>query len=98
MLRALGDDEWGASSRCAGWSVQDVVAHVVGVNAFWQASVRAGTAGKPTRILTGFDPAATPPLMVAPMRELAPGRSSTSSSRRTTGSSMRSVSSTTRVG
>jgi uncharacterized protein (TIGR03083 family) len=73
MLVALDDDEWSTPSRCDGWSVQDVVAHVVGVNAFWDASVRAGTAGQPTRILTGFDPAATPQLMVAPLRELAPG-------------------------
>jgi uncharacterized protein (TIGR03083 family) len=72
MLGALSDDEWRSPSRCDGWSAQDVVAHVVGVNAFWEASVRAGAAGAPTRILTGFDPAATPPLMVAPMRELAP--------------------------
>ncbi len=72
MLGALNDDDWAAPSRCEGWTVQDVVAHVVGVNAFWEASVRAGTAGDPTRILTGFDPATTPPLMVAPMRELAP--------------------------
>jgi uncharacterized protein (TIGR03083 family) len=69
-LTALGDDDWRCASRCDGWTVQDVVAHLVGVNAFWEASVRAGLAGKPTRMLTGFDPAATPPLMVAPMRAL----------------------------
>ncbi len=72
MLAELDDGGWRAPSRCAEWSVQDVVAHLVGVNAFWQAAVTAGLAGSPTRILTGFDPAATPPLMVAPMRALSP--------------------------
>jgi uncharacterized protein (TIGR03083 family) len=71
-LADLDDDEWGSASRCDGWTVQDVVAHVVGVNAFWHASVLAGVAGTPTRVLTGFDPAATPPLMVQPMRALTP--------------------------
>jgi uncharacterized protein (TIGR03083 family) len=70
MLHHLGNDEWGAPSRCDDWTVQDVVAHIVGVNAFWTASVLAGLAGTPTRVLTGFDPATTPALMVAAMREL----------------------------
>ena len=72
MLAELGDDDWSSASRCDGWTVQDVAAHIVGVNAFWQASVSAGLAGTPTRILAGFDPATTPPLMVGPMRTLAP--------------------------
>lgn len=71
-LAELGDDDWSAASRCDGWSVQDVATHIVGVNAFWQASVSAGLAGTPTRVLAGFDPATTPPLMVEPMRALAP--------------------------
>jgi uncharacterized protein (TIGR03083 family) len=66
-------DGWSSASRCAGWTVQDVVAHLVGVNTFWQASVQAGLAGAPTRVLAGFDPAVTPELMVASMRELTPG-------------------------
>jgi uncharacterized protein (TIGR03083 family) len=73
VLAGLGEDEWKSPSRCDGWTVQDVVAHLVGVNAFWEASVNAGLAGNPTRILAAFDPAAHPPLMIAPMREL-PGR------------------------
>jgi len=72
MLADLGDEEWSAPSRCDGWSVQDVVAHLVGVNAFWRSSVTAGLNGSPTRVLAGFDPAATPPLMVEPMRALTP--------------------------
>jgi uncharacterized protein (TIGR03083 family) len=72
LLVDLSDDAWGSASRCAEWSVQDVVAHMVGVNGFWQISVLAGRAGTPTRLLAGFDPAATPPLMVDGMRALGP--------------------------
>jgi len=73
MLEELSDEEWAADSRCDGWSVHDVAAHLVGVNRFWCASVAAGLAGAPTRVLTGFDPKATPELMVAQMRGQAPG-------------------------
>ena len=69
MLTEISEQEWTMPSRCAGWSVRDVVAHLVGVNAFWNGSIRAGLAGTPTRVLGGFDPAATPPLMVDAMRE-----------------------------
>ena len=69
MLAELSEHEWTAPSRCAEWSVRDVVAHLVGVNAFWYGSIRAGLAGTPTRVLGGFDPAATPPLMVDAMSE-----------------------------
>ena len=62
----------GSGGACAGWTVQDVVAHLTGVNAFWRSSVLAGLAGTPTRFLADFDPAATPPLLIGPMRELAP--------------------------
>ena len=72
MLEQLDTGDWTHASRCADWTVQDVVAHLVGVNTFWRASVQAGLAGAPTRMLVGFDPATTPALMVAPMRELEP--------------------------
>ncbi len=72
MLVDLGDDDWSAPSRCDAWTVQDVVAHLTGVNDFWNASVLAGIDGAPTRILTDFDPAATPPRLIGPMRTLAP--------------------------
>jgi uncharacterized protein (TIGR03083 family) len=72
MLVDLGDDDWSSASRCDEWTVQDVVAHMVGVNTFWNASVRAGLGGTPTRLLVGFDPATTPALMVDAMRDLAP--------------------------
>jgi uncharacterized protein (TIGR03083 family) len=71
MLGDLRPGDWSSASRCDGWTVKDVVAHMVGVNAFWHASVQAGLAGEPTRVLVGFDPATTPALMVAAMGELA---------------------------
>jgi uncharacterized damage-inducible protein DinB len=52
-LADLSDDDWRSPSRCEGWTVQDVVAHLVGVNAFWQSSVLAGLAGTPTPCLSG---------------------------------------------
>src|SRR6187549_2431957 len=64
LLGSLDDAQWGAPTRCEGWSVQDVTAHLVSVNQFWAASVRAGLAGTPTRVLANFDPAAHPPLLI----------------------------------
>jgi uncharacterized protein (TIGR03083 family) len=72
MLAELTDDQWGRASRCEGWTARDVVAHLVTVNEFWNASVVAGLAGEPTCVLAGFDPAATPPLLVNAMSSLSP--------------------------
>jgi uncharacterized protein (TIGR03083 family) len=74
VLRALGPDDWTAASRCAGWSVQDVAAHLAGVNLFWAASIRAGLAGTPTQYLANFDPVTTPEQLLAGTRELPPSR------------------------
>lgn len=71
-LATLTDEQWRRPSRCEEWSVQDVVAHLIGTNDFWSMSILAGLAGTPTRILAAFDPATTPALMVAPMRSMSP--------------------------
>lgn len=65
VLGSLADDQWAAPSRCEDWRVQDVAAHLVGVDGYWRASIAAGLAGTPTRLLDGFDPKATPAMMVA---------------------------------
>ena len=70
-LAGLTSEQWCTPTRCDGWTVQDVIAHLVGVNGFWQMSVIAGLSGTPTRILADFDPAATPPLLIEPMRALS---------------------------
>src|SRR5262245_38866610 len=71
LLSQLDDEQWNAPSRCEGWRVRDVAAHLVTVNQFWTLSARAGIDGNPTRFLADFDPAAVPRAMVAAMDELS---------------------------
>jgi uncharacterized protein (TIGR03083 family) len=71
-MGTLATEKWGTASRCSGWSVQDVIAHLIGTNRFWALSIRSGLAGAPTRYLAAFDPVATPQLMVEQMRALSP--------------------------
>jgi uncharacterized protein (TIGR03083 family) len=73
MLASLTDEQWAAPSRCDGWRVQDVVTHLNDVNPFWQGSVAAGLVGLPTRFLDGFDPTATPAMLVDMSRERSSG-------------------------
>ena len=70
-VESLGAEQWATASRCAGWSVQDVIAHLIGTNRFWALSIRSGLVGTPTRYLSSFDPVATPQLMVEGMRTLS---------------------------
>lgn len=72
VLSTFDAEQWGSASRCEGWSVQDVVNHLITTNGFWCASISGGVAGEPTRILANFDPAGTPPLLIDPMRSLTP--------------------------
>jgi uncharacterized protein (TIGR03083 family) len=71
-LAALSPAQWAAPSRCEGWRVQDVVAHLTGTDQFWKLSIASGVGGTPTRILDGFDPKATPALMVDAVRDASP--------------------------
>lgn len=64
VLSGLTDDEWAVPSRCDGWSVRDVVAHLVSTNQFWAISFTSGQAGEPTRFLATFDPVASPVQLV----------------------------------
>jgi uncharacterized protein (TIGR03083 family) len=64
VLRDLADDEWQQPSRCAGWTVQDVVTHLTSTNGFWALSIQAGASGSPTELLATFDPVATPAQLV----------------------------------
>jgi uncharacterized protein (TIGR03083 family) len=63
-LADLSEEEWHHPSRCDGWSVQDVVTHLVSTNGFWALSIQSGLAGEPTRFLGAFDPVATPAQLV----------------------------------
>jgi uncharacterized protein (TIGR03083 family) len=71
-LSSLSPTQWAAPSRCEGWRVQDVVAHLIGTDQFWNLSITSGVAGAPTRFLEGFDPKATPAAMVDVVRDASP--------------------------
>ena len=73
LLDGLDDEQWAAPTRCEGWSVQDVIAHLITTNQFWSLSVARGLAGDPTRILAEFDPVATPAQLVDAVRSRTPG-------------------------
>jgi uncharacterized protein (TIGR03083 family) len=72
LLDGLDDEQWAAPTRCEGWSVQDVIAHLITTNQFWSLSVAHGLAGRPTRILAEFDPVATPAQLVDAVRSRTP--------------------------
>ncbi len=72
MFEGLADEDWRATSRCEGWTAQDVASHLASVDGFWLASIRAGRKGTPTRFLVGFDPKATPEMLVDSGRAKAP--------------------------
>jgi uncharacterized protein (TIGR03083 family) len=72
VLSQLSADEWATSSRCEGWSVQDVAEHLVGVNQFWVVSIGAGLRNEPSRLLESFDPVNVPAAMVERARGAAP--------------------------
>ncbi len=71
-LAGLDDDQWSAGSRCAGWSVRDVVLHLTSTNHFWTYSIQSGLAGEPTTYLHGFDPVASPAELVAAQQGTPP--------------------------
>ncbi|MGD9705377.1 MAG: maleylpyruvate isomerase family mycothiol-dependent enzyme [Acidimicrobiia bacterium] len=72
LLRGLDDDQWAAASRCEGWSVQDVITHLVSTNQFWAFSIGAALGGEPTRFLATFDPVASPVALVEAARSQRP--------------------------
>lgn len=65
LLAGLTEDQWATPSRCAGWTVHDVMVHLESTNGFWAFALSAGLQGEPSRFLTTFDPVATPAQMVA---------------------------------
>lgn len=64
-IATFDDEQWSHASRCAGWSVRDVIVHLESTNAFWQGSIQAGLAGRPTQFLATFDPVSSPAQFVA---------------------------------
>ena len=72
LLGELDDAQWAAATRCEGWSVQDVVAHLVTTNQFWAFSIASALGGEPTRFLATFDPVVSTVEMVAAVRSQRP--------------------------
>ena len=70
ILTGLDDAQWAAPSRCEGWSVQDVISHLVTVNRFWAIAFASARKGEPTRFLVELDPVATPAELVNGVRDL----------------------------
>jgi uncharacterized protein (TIGR03083 family) len=69
LVAAFTTDDWSTPSRCDGWRVQDVIAHLTTVDQFWNISITSGLRGEPTRFLEQFDPKATPAAMVEAARD-----------------------------
>jgi uncharacterized protein (TIGR03083 family) len=72
VLDQLDDEQWAVASRCEGWSVQDVTAHLVSTNQFWAFSIGAALRGEPTRFLATFDPVTSPVELVDAARSQSP--------------------------
>lgn len=64
LLAGLDAEQWATPSRCERWTVREVAAHLVDVDAFWVATTSAALAGNPTRFLASFDPVTTPAALV----------------------------------
>jgi uncharacterized protein (TIGR03083 family) len=71
-VASFTDEQWAHRSRCSSWSNRDVIAHLESTNTYWAYSITAALRGKPTRLLTSFDPVTTPSDMVAGTRGLSP--------------------------
>ena len=73
VLRGVPLDEWTRPSRCAGWSVHDVVRHVVQMNEVMVGTAAAARAGERYERTRGFDPKTTPSAWLAEAPAAEPG-------------------------
>jgi uncharacterized protein (TIGR03083 family) len=73
VLRAVPLDEWSRPSRCAEWSVHDVVRHVVQMNELVVGAAEASRTGERNERLRGFDPRTTPSAWLAEAPAAEPG-------------------------
>jgi len=65
VVRGVPLDEWTRPSRCTGWSVHDVVRHVVQMNEVMVGVVTATRAGERYERMRRFDPKTTPSAWLA---------------------------------
>ena len=68
-LSSLTAEQWATPSRCEGWRVQDVAAHLATVDRFFALMIESGLAGAPTKLLARFDPKTTPASLVDAERD-----------------------------
>jgi uncharacterized protein (TIGR03083 family) len=65
VVRGVPLDRWTQPSRCAGWTVHDVVRHITQMNELVLDAVEAARAGRRPEHLHGFDPKTTPQELLA---------------------------------
>jgi uncharacterized protein (TIGR03083 family) len=70
-LRDLPAQAWIHPTRCAGWSVQDVVRHLAQMNGVFLDALAAAEAGERFDAFRTFDPKRTPDEWVREMREVS---------------------------
>ena len=63
-VRDLTADEWSAPSRCAAWTVQDVVRHLTHIGGVQADGIEAARAGERFTYFSTFDPKATPAALI----------------------------------
>ena len=70
-LQELPTDEWDRPTRCAAWSVREVIGHLIVVDGFWAMTfTNARNQAAPTTMLEGFNPSNSTDAMVAATTEL----------------------------
>jgi len=72
VVRSVPLDEWTRPSRCTGWSVHDVVRHVVQMNEVMVGVAAAARAGERYERMRGFDAKTTPSAWLADAPAAAP--------------------------
>ena len=71
-VRSLDDEQWHTQSRCAGWSVQDVVRHLVQMSDLMLEGIAAAHRGEKFTPFKTFDPKSTPTQLVRAAGEEEP--------------------------
>jgi len=73
-VQSLGGDQWGVQSRCAEWSVQDVVRHLVQMNQLITELMEAAITGERFDTFKTFNPKESPSEWLAKAGEEDPER------------------------
>ena len=72
-LRGLPGGAWDRPTRCSGWSVTDLVEHLISGSQFLGYTLHQSRKGEATRLLAEFDPQETPRATAAMFAGLSPG-------------------------